>query len=71
MTDTELHEERKPALVAGVIIGALIAVGFAALFAWLGGVSVGSAAVVATMVLLVGWAALMAVTYGPAPTEAD
>lgn len=71
MTDNALHEERKPALVAGVIIGVVIAVAFTLLFAWLAGLSLSAAPVIAVLALMVGWMAYCTLKFGPMPTEQD
>ena len=71
MTDTELHEERKPRARRRGHHRRAHRCRLRRPVRLARRVSVGSAAVIATMVLLVGWAALMAVTYGPAPTEAE
>jgi hypothetical protein len=61
MTETA----RKPAVVAGAIIGVIIAALFAWLFGVLASVSVTSAPIILTLILLAGWALYCALSYGP------
>jgi hypothetical protein len=60
---------RKPAMVAGALVGIIIA----GLFAWLFGIldseSFGSGPVLVILVLLVGWALWCAFSFGPATDD--
>lgn len=70
MADQE-HATRKPMIVAGTVIGLVIAALFTWLFAALGSLSVTTGVVILTFLLLGAWTIAGAVMYGPADEGAE
>lgn len=62
---------RRPALIAGAIIGVFVAVVFSWLFALLAGIEVGSGPVIGTLILLAGWALFCTFSFGPTAEHED